>query len=209
MNKPVFFIDDDAMERRSCVDVLRELFAGTSIKIDPLEPFPKLADYANIIANSTAAAFILDEKLNTTGVASYTGIELAAHLRVIGGGLPIVILTNFPPDNFPQQGWAVENIFAKRNVLNNPNAPEAQAFKLRLSRQIEIAGTVLTQREQRYHDLLVKSTSGELNANENTELNALESERIAPVAAAERQKQKQLDTEIEKLKRLLGNDDLL
>lgn len=205
---PVFFIDDDEMERRSCVDVLRELFADTNIQVEPLAPLATLGDYASMIADRTAAALILDEKLNTTGIVAYTGAELAAHLRAIGGGLPIVILTNFPPDDFPAQGWAVENIFAKRKVLSNPASPEALAFKLRLSRQVETSANVLAAREQRYHDLLVKTTSGDLSPEENAELNALEADRIAPIAAAEREKHLKLDDEIERLKRLLGHDRL-
>jgi hypothetical protein len=208
MNKPVFFIDDDELERSSCADVLREVFAGTSINIEPHAPLPNLGDYSTLIANNTAAAFILDERLNTSGGVSYTGAELAAHLRAIGGKVPIVILTNYPDDDFAPLGWAVEDIVAKRSVLDNPASPEAHAFKARLSRQIEIFGAVLAEREKRYHDLLVKSTSANLSAGEKAELEALEADRIAPVAAAEREKELKLDSEIEKLKRLLGNEPI-
>jgi len=209
MSKPVFLIDDDELEDRSCVDVLREVFAGTTIHIEPLAPLPTLADYSALIADNTAAALILDERLNTAGGVSYTGAELAAHLRAIGGNLPIVILTNYPDDDFAPQGWAVENIVAKKSIINNPISPAAQAFKARLSRQIEIAGGVLAEREKRYHDLLVRSTNSDLSAEEILELKALESERIAPVAAVEREKQRKMDTEIENLKRLLGTERLL
>ncbi|MCP5487316.1 MAG: hypothetical protein H7A43_01580 [Verrucomicrobia bacterium] len=209
MSKPVFLIDDDEMERRSCVDVLREVFVGTGINIEPLAPLPTLADYSVLIADKTAAALILDERLNTAGGVTYTGAELAAHLRAIGGNLPIFILTNYPDDDFTHQGWAVENIFAKKRIINNPNSPEAQAFKARLSRQIEIVGSVLAEREKRYHDLLVRCTNSDLNPKEFLELKALESERIAPVAAAEREKQRKMDIEIENLKRLLNTERLL
>jgi len=204
MNKPVLFFDDDELERRSCVDVLREVFAGTEIHIEPCAPLPSLADYSALIAENSAAALILDERLNTSGGVSYTGVELAAHLRAIGGNLPIVIMTNYPDDDFAPQGWAVENIVAKKCVINNPNSPEALAFKARLSRQIEIASSVLAEREKRYHDLLIKSTSNNLSGEENGELEALEAERIAPVAASEREKQQRIDAEIENLKRLLS-----
>lgn len=209
MSKLVFFIDDDEVERRSCVDVLREVFTDTSIQIEPREPLPTLADYSALIADNAVSALILDERLNTAGGVTYTGAELAAHLRAIGGNLPIVILTNYPEDDFAPQGWAVENIVSKRSVIYNPTSPEAQAFKARLSRQIEIAGAVLAEREKRYHDLLVKNASGGLSADESSELTALEADRIAPVAAAERNQQQKMDTEIENLKRLLGTERLL
>jgi DNA-binding NarL/FixJ family response regulator len=204
MTKPVFFIDDDEYERRSTTDVLNEVFQGTSIHVEALPPLPTLADYGELIATQQASALILDERLNTAGGVAYTGVELAAHLRAIGGKLPIVILTNFPDDDFIQLGWAVEDIVAKKRVLNDPASPVAQALKARLSRQVEIAGGVLAEREKRYHELLVKFARTSLTAEEKVELEALEAERIAPVSAAERERQQQLDKEIENLKRLLG-----
>jgi len=209
MSKPVFFIDDDELERRSCVDVLREIFVGTSIQIEPRAPLPTLADYSSFIANNVAAALILDEHLNTAGGVNYTGAELAAHLRAIGGSLPIVILTNYPDDDFAPQGWAVENIVAKRCVINNPTSPEALAFKARLSRQIEIAGAVLAEREQRFHELLIKSSREKLAPDEEKELRLLEGERMASVAGYEREKQIRLDSNIGALKKLLGRDNFL
>ena len=208
MSKPAFFIDDDEFERRSCSDVLQELFADTSVRIEPRAPLPALADYAALLASNAASALILDERLNTAGGVTYTGAELAAHLRAIGSNLPIVILTNYPDDDFTSQGWAVECIVEKKSVLNDPMSPTAQAFKARLSRQIEIAGAVLAERERRYHDLLVKCADGSLLPEEVAELRKLEANRIAPIAAAEREKEQKLDAEIEKLKRLLGDGKL-
>jgi hypothetical protein len=208
MSKSVFFIDEDELERRSCGDVLQEIFADTAIRVEALAPLPNLSDYSAFVAERSASALILDERLNTAGGVNYTGKELAAHLRAIGGNLPIVILTNYPDDDFAPQCWAVESIVSKKTVINYPASPEAQAFKARLSRQIEITGAVLAQREKRYHDLLVKSTNGILKPEEDKELKELESERIAPIAAAERENQRKLDVEIENLKRLLGDERL-
>ncbi len=140
MSKLVLFIDDDEFERRSAFDVLHEIFADTSILIEAVAPFPTLGDYSSLIAKNAVAGLIIDEHLDTAGGVNYSGVELAAHLRAIGGNLPIVILTNYPDDDFAQKGWAVENIFAKSKVIFDPNSPEAQAFKARLSRMIEIAG---------------------------------------------------------------------
>jgi hypothetical protein len=208
MSKQVFFIDEDEYERRSCTDVLKEIFADTSIRIEPLAPLPTLADYSELVVGDEVSALILDERLNTAGGVTYTGAELAAHLRAIGAKMPIVILTNHPDDDFSQQGWAVECTLGKKSVLRDPTMPAALEFKARLSRQIEIAGAVRAEREKRYHDLLVKNADGNLTPEENQELIALETERIAPIAASEREKQQRLDTEIEKLKKLLGDKPL-
>ncbi len=205
MNKTVYFIDDDEHERRSCVDVLKELFQDTSITVESLAPLPVLANYAQLLVEQQVAAFILDERLNATGCVIYTGSELAEHLRAIGGNLPIVILTNYPDDDFTPKEWAVEGIVAKKSVVNDPNSTAAQAFKARVCRQIEISGALFTEREKRYHDLLVKSTTG-LSAEEEFQLSALEAERIAPIAASEREEQQKLDAQIANLKRLLGTE---
>lgn len=205
MNKRVFFIDDDDYERRSSTDVLNELFKGTSIQVEALEPLPTLADYARLVATQAAAALIVDERLNTAGGVTYTGVELAAHLRQIGGKLPIVVLTNFPDDDFTSQSWAVEYIIAKRSVLNNPASPAAQEFKARLSRQIEIAGAVLAEREQRFHNLLIKSLKETLSPDEEKELGLIEAERILPIQSEEIADSKSLQRAIEELKSKLND----
>jgi len=208
MNKTVFFIDDDEIQRRGCVDALQDLFKDTTIQIEPLVPFATLAEYSALIASNAAAAFILDERLTTTGIVTYNGLALAAHLRSIGGDLlPIVILTNFPPDDFPPQGWAVENIFEKK-ILTDLSSPGAQALKLRLLRQIEITGVLLAEREQRFHDLLIKSLKEKLTADEEHELSALEGVRLVSTQAQEFHDAKSLENAIEKLKAKLEPDKL-
>lgn len=209
MNKPVLFIDDDDIERRSCGDVLCEVFAGTSVTIEPRAPLPFLADYAELVASREVAAFILDEKLTTSNTVNYTGAELAEHLRAIGGNRPIVILTNFADEDFSARAWAFEFVASKKTILRDPQSAEAKAFCARLSRQIEFANELQSTAEQRYHDLLIKSASNVLTADEDRELRQLEEKRIAPIAAAERERQRRLDTEIETLKRLLGEGSIL
>jgi hypothetical protein len=209
MNKTVIFIDEDAIERQSCLDVLREIFADTSLSIDALPPLPMMADYNEFITRVSPAALILDQRLNTAGAVTYSGAELAVHLRAIGSRIPIVILTNFPEDDFSAKGWAVECIVQKKITLRAPTAQPAVEFKLRLCRQIAACGTILTDRENRFHELLIKSSRETLSPDEETELRLLEGERIASVTAAEREKQIKLDSEIINLKKLLGDGQLL
>ncbi len=202
MTKPVLFIDDDEYERRSSTDVLNEVFQGTGIRVEALPPLPTLDEYAGLLADQKASALILDEKLNTAGGVTYTGVELAAHLRKIGGKLPIVILTNFPDedDALSRLGWAVEDVVAKKRVLKDPTSPTALEFKARLARQIETAGVVLAGNEQRFHDLLVKSLKETLTPEEEKELGWREAERILPVQAEESAGAKALQRAIAELK---------
>ena len=209
MNATVFFIDDDRIERQSSADILAEIFADLPISIEARPPLLALADYTDLLNQAAPAALILDQRLNTSGGVPYSGVELAAHCRAIGSRVPIVILTNYPNDDFSAQGWAVECIVEKKTTLRDPAGAPAQAFKIRLSRQIEVCGNVLAAREDRFHELLIKSSRERLSSDEENELRQLEGERIATVAAAEREKQIKLDVEIEALKKLLGRDRLL
>jgi Xaa-Pro aminopeptidase len=187
---------------------LKEIFADTPLSIQALAPLHELADWTELV-NRAPAGLILDQRLNTSGRVLYSGVELAAHLRAIGSRVPIVILTNYPDDDFSAQGWAVECIVQKKNTLRDPAGVAAQEFKLRLLRQIEVCGNVLAVREQRFHELLIKSSREKLTADEEKDLRQLEGERIASVAAAEREKQIKLDAEIETLKKLLDRERLL
>ena len=209
MKETVFFIDDDEIERQSCVDVLKEIFADTPLSIEARPPLAALADYTNLVNEAAPAALIIDQRLNTSGKVIYSGAELAAHLRAIGSRIPIVILTNYPYDDFTAQGWAVECIVQKKTTLRDPAGVAAQEFKLRLVRQIEICGVMLAAREQRFHELLVKSAREQLDPDDEKELQQLEGDRMASVVAAEREKQVKLDAEIEGLKKLLGRDQIL
>ena len=209
MTKPVVFIDDDDIERRSCGDVLKEVFEGTAVAIEARPPLPFLADYAEMVARDEVAAFILDEKLTTSNTVSYTGAELAEHLRSIGGQCPIVIFTNFGDESFSPREWAFEFVVSKKAILHDPHSVAAKAFRARLCRQIDYANELQSAAEQKYHELLVKSVSASLTVEEDAELRALEERRIAPVAAAERERQQRLDKEIETFKRLLGDGRIL
>lgn len=206
MNNIVLFIDDDDVERRSSLAVLREIFEGTPLSVSARAPFRDRSEYAELVAKGDIAAIILDQRLNTSGDVSYSGSELAAYLRSIGSRVPIVILTNYPGDDFTGEGWAVECIVQKKKTLQDPASNDATEFKLRLTRQIAICADVLAVRESRFHELLVKSSRGSLSADEERELRQLEGERVAAVVVSERERQLKLDADIEALKKLLHQD---
>lgn len=206
MKKTVLFIDEDDIERRSSLDVLKEIFSDTDLTVQACAPLSTLADYTNLVNDQMIGALILDQRLNTSGTVSYSGVALAAHLRGVGTRIPIFILTNYPEDDFSAQGWAVESIVGKNAVLRDPAGTPAQDFKSRLSRQVEGGRNVLAVRENRFHELIIKSSREELTVLEEGELRELEGERIAPVAASERKRLVRLDAEIEKLQKLLGKE---
>jgi len=207
--KTVYLVDENEEQRRAFTLTLNELFEGTGVEIQPMMPLPTPADYAQVLAEGAVAALILDQKLEDGGVP-YSGTELSAYLRGIVPKLPIVILSNYTDDPalFETGEGDVEYIVPKK-VIADPTCREAQIFKSRFLRRLNVFADVLDERAQRYHELLVQSLNKSLDAAEQKEMNALEGERLSAVAAAEAQRQQQLDADIERLKSLLGRDKLV
>jgi hypothetical protein len=208
VTKIIYFIDEDEVELRSGVDVLREIFGSETLEVEARPPFPLLEDYALLADDPRTAAFIVDQRLDTSGVVSYSGIQLAAYIRSISSRLPIVILTNYPDDDFGGLDWAVERIFEKSDMLRDPQAQLTQKWKARLLRQIDVFAEIKSTREQRFHDLLVKSLQDKLSPEEEKELGLLETERILPVQAQEITDIKELQAAIEELRRRLHSEEL-
>ena len=219
MKYKVLFIDDDEIELRTWVSSLKELFGDTDIEVVGCAPFQSLSEYSSLVTKDAVSALLLDHVLVISGAVTYSGAELAAHLRSIGSRVPIYIMTNYVGSDseeseeisseFTSKGWAVEEVLQKKAILRDPTCVKALNFKARLTRQIQISGAVLAAREQRYHDLLIKSSRDGLSAEETKELQGLEDDRILPVLAEEREEEQRLDSEIDKLKKLLGEGDLI
>lgn len=205
----VYFVDENEKERRACLDVLVELLANDQLVVEAIPPAPDFASYTKLVASADTGAFILDQRLGSSGLVSYSGIELASYLRGISSKLPIYILTNYAGEEgeFANQEASVEHIESKR-ILKNPGGPDAQKFKARFLRHLEVFGDVLDKRESRFHELLVKSLKEKLSADEEKELGLLENERVLPMQAEELHDSKALQQAIEELKAKLVSDKL-
>jgi len=205
----VYFVDEDEKERRACLDVLVELLANDQLSIEAIPPAPDFASYTKLVASPDTAAFILDQKLGSSGLVNYSGIELAGFLRGIKTKLPIYILTNYADEEgeFANQESNVECIESKR-ILKNPAGLEAQTFKARFLRHLEVFGDVLAKRENRFHDLLVKSLKEKLSADEEKELGLLETERLVPLQAGELHDIKALEKALAEIRARVKPGDL-
>lgn len=199
----VYLIDENEQQRRTYVRSLTDLFSDCDLRIEGRGPLPSLGSYASLLANNEIAAFILDQKLEDGGV-DYSGTQLSSHLRGIVPKIPIVILTNYAEDLslFAEGEGDVEYIISKR-VMGDPSSREAQIFKSRFLRRLNVFSDILGSRESRYHELLVRSLNSPLSEQEQREMDTLEGERMAPVAAVERSRQREIDADIQRLKDLL------
>lgn len=204
----IYLVDENLQQRRAYVLALNELLEGSGYSVKALEPFPLQTDYADLLANGSVAALILDQKMEDGGIP-YLGTELSAYLRGIVPKLPIVILSNFTKDTalFENGEGSVEYIVSK-NVISDPTSRDAQVFKERFLRRLAGFADLLNERAQRYHELLIKSLKDKLTPEEEAEIGLLEIDRTLPQQANELRDIQALESAIAELKKRIEPTDL-
>lgn len=204
----VFLVDENGEQRRAFALTLGELFEGAGLTIKPMAPLPTPADYAPLLADGSVVSLILDQKMEDGGVA-YSGTQLSAYLRGIAPKLPIFILSNYTDDRalFEEGEGDVEYIVSKK-MIADPTSRDAQIFKARFLRRLNVFVDLLDARAKRYHDLLVKSLREKLTPEEEKEMGLLENERIIPQQAKEIGDIKALEAAISELRERIQSDNL-
>jgi len=205
----IYLVDENPPARRANVEALRRLLDNQEIQVKELEPLTNMADYNRLVAEHTTAAFVLDQRMKQAGLVNYNGTDLAAHLRSIDSKMPIYILTGYAEEkgDFDGSEYLVEYIIGK-GEMRDQNSKEAKIIKARMLRHLDVFNDVLDEREQRFHDLLIKSLSTQLTQTEQDEMNKIEGETTAPIQAAERLKEQELGKSVEQLRRLLDSGQL-
>ena len=207
MNRNViYFVDEDPAARSANARELRTLLANPEIRVVEKEPFQLFCEYDALIAEPDTAAFILDQRMKGSGRVSYNGTELAKYLRGIDGKMPIYILTGHPNETDDFQGFyhLVEYVIGK-DEIEDANSEQAKIVKARILRHLGVFNDVRDAQEQRFHDLLVKSLRQPLTPEEQEEMDLIEGDTTAALLALERSGERELATEIEKLRVILGN----
>lgn len=209
MNPIILYLVDDKEEARwANAPLLQRLLDSPDIRVEAIAPFPKYAQFDELLKNPNLGGFFIDQKMRGGSSVTYNGIELAGHLRSRHAKLPIYILTGYPPDDELNSGaYRVEDIVDKEDIEDRASE-KAQMLKARILRRLAVFGDVLDAREQRFHDLLVKSMKEPLTATEEQEMGLLEDERLAPQHAAEMHDAKALEKAISELKAKLHNENL-
>jgi hypothetical protein len=208
MKQTILYLVDDKEEARHANGPALQKFLGSpDIKVVPLEPFPEFAQFDTLLRDPNLGGFFIDQKMIGGGVVNYNGIDLASHLRGLHPKLPIYILTGYPNEDFTGTAYRVEDIVDKEDIEDR-DSEKAQVLRARILRRLDVFGDVLDAREQRFHDLLVKSTKEPLTAEEEKELGLLEAERLAPQHAAEMKDTKALEQAVAELKAKLQSEDL-
>lgn len=204
----LYFVDDKEAARLANGPLLQRLLDSPDIKVEAIAPFPQFGQFDELLKNPNLGGFFIDQKMRGGSSVNYNGIELAGHLRSRHPKLPIYILTGYPPDDELTCGqYRVEDIVNKEDIEER-TSDKAQVLKARILRRLAVFGDVLDAREQRFHDLLVRSMNEPLTAAEEKEMGLLEMERLAPQHAAELRDAKALEQAIAELKATLQNENL-
>ena len=203
----LYFVDDKEAARLANAPLLQRLLDSPDIKVEAIAPFPQFGQFDELLKNPNLGGFFIDQKMRGGSSVNYNGIELAGHLRALHPKLPIYILTGYPNEDFTGTAYRVEDIVDKEDIEDR-DSEIAQTLKARILRRHNVFGDVLDIREQRFHDLLVKSMKEPLTADEEEEMGLLECERLAPQHAAELRDAKTLEQAIAELRAKLQGENL-
>jgi len=200
----IWLIDENEHEIRNSLRVLRRILPESIVIKIVFPPLRDKTDYHAILQNPTTACIIIDQRLKDTGIANYTGIELANYLRIIDSKVPIYILTNYTDDfhHSPGSNWIVEDILDKESFTDDENS--RMEIAARIVRRINVFEDILGEREKRFHELLSKSFDQELSKDELTELQSLQEARMNSVLVDEVQQLSALEQELDNFKSILN-----
>jgi len=206
--KKIWLIDENKLEIRASQKMLSRILSGSVDIVAIFPPFSTLQEYHALLKDPDTASIIIDQRLKDTGIANYTGIELANYLRSIDTKIPLYILTNFAEDfeKNSGRGWSVEDIIDKgRLSVDDDTKMETAA---RILRRINVFDDILDDREKRFHDLLVKSLSQSLNVDELNELERLQENRASSILADEINQLGEIEQALQKQKDILQALDI-
>ncbi len=171
----IWIVDEDETQLETHYNVLSMVMPGVEVR-KFLAP-PKKSDFLRILDDSSTVCLLLDQKLKETGVADYTGIELAQYVNSVNGRLPVFILTNFPDEwhEFEKDSKAVEDILDKAHVrLSSENLKRMVS---KILRRVNVYLLLRSEQAQRTNELIKKSFQGPLSEDEARELTLYEVER--------------------------------
>lgn len=203
----IYFVDEDDAARRANKHALETLLDSKTIQVLAPPPFSTFGEYNALIADPHTAAFVLDQRMKASGKVSYDGTDLAKYIRGIDTKMPIFILTGESDDDLSASEYLVEDILGK-DQIEDVQAAVAKTIKARMLRRLGVFNDVREAQEHRFHELLLKSIRGELNAEEQAEMDAIEGETTAAVVAVERKRERELAENVEKLAKLIGDGKL-
>ncbi|MDM3278936.1 MULTISPECIES: hypothetical protein [Enterobacteriaceae] len=170
----IIFIDDD-IDVRATYELSMSIMFSEEFNILCLDVEPSLDDMINVLNNiPDKVTYFIDEKLKHSGVASYSGVELAERIRIFDSKIPVYILTSFA-DEIEKYLGDIEFVIDK----NDWDLEEDGANLIkRFLRHINTYKDIKSQQAKRFEFLLEKSIFSSLSEKELEEFKALDLSRV-------------------------------
>lgn len=178
MNK-IIFIDDDSDIRETYELSMRIMFSG-DFEIVCLDVEPSLEGMVQVLNNiSDKVTYFIDEKLKHSGIASYSGVELAERIRFFDSKIPIYILTSYSGEIEKYLG-DIEFVIDKNDWdIDDGGKNLTQRFL----RHINTYKDIKSEQAIRFELLLEKSIFSSLTEHEIEEFNALDISRVKNISS--------------------------
>ena len=197
--KVVLWIDEEQRALDSFAGFLQECF-GDEVILVPEMPKNEIVDMLDRISvDRDIVAIVLDQKLKSTGMARYTGIELAEAIRRNDAKLPVYMLTNHK-DDIGDLEYQVEYVLEKDYLCDGAYLRTVSA---RVRRHINVFKDIISEREQRFDELLRKSIGNGLTADEEKEFAELDFWRNKSVLSQEEHWAEDLKKELDEQEGIL------
>ena len=198
--KVVLWIDEEQMALDTWTNTFEDVF-GEEFQVISEIPLSEMKSMVERIQGEhNLAALILDQRLKETGVASYTGMELAEAVRQFDPKIPIYILTNHIND-IGDQDYLVEYVLEKDNMVDEAYL---QKISARVRRHADIYIDIISDRERQFDELLRKSIDTELTEEELEEFKKLHFWRSKAVFADEESWSMELKKSLDEQQELLA-----
>ncbi len=192
--KIVLWIDEEQMALDTYASFLEKCFGAEVVVIPelPENDLPTMLD--RIFHEENLISLVIDQRLQSTGKATYTGIELAEAVRRMDKKIPVYILTNYAED-IGDLDYQVEDVLEKDHLHEEVYQRKIAA---RVRRHADIFDDIVSSRETRFDELLCKSLHSELTAEEQNQFEKLDFWRNNVFFAKEEASAEKLKRELDK-----------
>ncbi len=192
--KVVLWIDEEQMALDTYAPFIEECFGG-EVLVMPELPENGLPAMLDKIRNEpNLISIVIDQRLKSTGKATYTGIELAEAVRRFDKKIPVYILTNHAED-IGDLDYQVEDVLEKDHLHEMAYQRKIAA---RVRRHADIFDDIVSSRETKFNELLCKSLQSALTAEEQNQFEQLDFWRNEPVFAKEESSAEKLKQKLDK-----------
>lgn len=192
--KVVLWIDEEQMALDTYAPFLEKCFGGEVIVLPEMPENDLSTMLDRIFHEQNLISIVIDQRLKSTGIATYTGIELAEAVRRLDKKIPIYILTNYAED-IGDLDYQVEDILEKDHLHEESYQRKIAA---RVRRHADIFNDIVSARETRFDELLCKSLHSELTAEEQEQFEKLDFWRNIALFAKEEASAEKLKRELDK-----------